>query len=98
MKTFRMRDTLCLLCGYHIDHASDAGLKKDKERQPKPGDLSICLNCGALTEFGDDMSSRPVGVSIDNIDLAPELRHRIKVAVAAIKKRGPLKGARRHMT
>jgi hypothetical protein len=97
MKSFRIRDAMCLLCGYHTTHAADASGKDDKA--PVPGDLSVCLSCGALMEFDEELKHKPIGTSIDSIPgLSPETRQRIAATVAAIKKRGRLKGPRAHLT
>lgn len=97
MKSFQIRNAMCLLCGYHTTHASDAAGRGD--RGPRPGDLSVCLSCGALMEFDADMKTKPLGMPLDHItDLEPEARRRIATAQAAIKKRGRLKGPRAHLT
>jgi hypothetical protein len=44
----------CAKCGYKMDQASDA-FGEDK---PKPGDLSVCLNCGAIAVFGENLQLR----------------------------------------
>jgi hypothetical protein len=38
----------CLECGYLCDAASETERSK---RPPKPGDISLCLNCGAAMQF-----------------------------------------------
>jgi hypothetical protein len=43
----------CPCCDYKIDAASNA---KGGGKSPVPGDLSICINCGTLLMFKDDLS------------------------------------------
>jgi hypothetical protein len=38
----------CLLCGHYISAMSGAG----HDRQPKPGDVSACVHCGAVMIWG----------------------------------------------
>jgi hypothetical protein len=54
-----MRDTptrrfRCLGRRKKLDTASDI----DGDDQPKPGNLTICLDCGHVMVFGDDMWPR----------------------------------------
>ncbi len=39
------RPWMCLCCGYTMDSASSA---TKENAVPKEGDISVCLNCGAL--------------------------------------------------
>lgn len=41
----------CCECGYESDHASGPGA-------PTPGDASLCIDCGSLSFFADDMTLR----------------------------------------
>lgn len=40
----------CPKCGYHFD---DHTCVTEKKIKPVNGDISICLNCGAVHEFRD---------------------------------------------
>ena len=44
----------CHLCGYEVDTHSDFL----NGYEPKPGDLSICLDCGELAAFTPEMTLR----------------------------------------
>lgn len=58
----------------------------DKTKAIKPGDISICVYCGCLRQFRDDMTLK---VMTDE-DLAPIPKNRLREimeAVAVIKKR-----------
>ena len=44
--------TACWECGHRSDAASGA-------TTPKPGDFTLCINCGALSVFADDLAARP---------------------------------------
>lgn len=41
----------CSVCGWTLDRATPA----KGRRYPRPGDFSVCLNCGHPTTFGPDM-------------------------------------------
>lgn len=47
----------CPACGYRCDRVTGA----NNNDAPKPGDATICIDCGALSEFDHDMA--PVLVS-----------------------------------
>jgi hypothetical protein len=47
----------CLACGYQFDCAT---APDDEVARPKDGDISICLKCGHLAAFNDDMTLRPL--------------------------------------
>ena len=44
----------CAACGYKFDQTT--GL--DTEAQPRPGDVSICIACGAIQIFKADLTMR----------------------------------------
>lgn len=56
---------------------------------PRPGDLSVCLNCGHLMQYDDAMMMAPLDPDALSM-LAPEVRHEVQRAVALIKQRGLL--------
>lgn len=39
----------CLKCGGRLDGATNVG---DSDQSPEVGDLSVCLQCGHVMEFG----------------------------------------------
>jgi len=47
---------LCPECGRLLRHASDMN---GTGHRPKPGDLSLCFNCGAINEFDVGLGLRP---------------------------------------
>lgn len=46
----------CHVCKYESDDATDV----IGDSTPVPGDLSICVNCGAVGEFNDIMVLKPM--------------------------------------
>jgi hypothetical protein len=44
----------CLVCGATLDAATAMGHRS----RPKPGDLTICLRCGATMKVADDLTVR----------------------------------------
>jgi len=55
--TVRTPKIVCADCGHEMDAASGFGKAK-----PKPGDISICMYCGHIAAFADDMTVRPLTV------------------------------------
>lgn len=47
----------CLRCGYKFE---DASTLEDKDEKPGPGSLSVCIKCGAVAKFGDDLTVVPL--------------------------------------
>jgi hypothetical protein len=48
---YRVPLSACPSCGTQCDAASTT----NESTQPVPGDISICVRCGELLKFGDDM-------------------------------------------
>lgn len=52
MLTFKMGIQLCPKCGYTFDAATK--LEGDKGI-PESGDLTVCIGCASMLEFGPDL-------------------------------------------
>ena len=55
MERKRLPISRCPSCGYQFDSATAL---ENPDAKPKPGDLSICLNCGEWLTFADDLTVR----------------------------------------
>lgn len=58
--TRRMTPRACLACGLHVDAVTAVareGKYKD-EPKPSPGAFTLCIGCGHLMVFAEDMSLR----------------------------------------
>ena len=55
MKQSSMQGRACLDCGVVVDMNANA-----EDRIPTPGDMSVCMYCGHLMAFADDLSFRPL--------------------------------------
>lgn len=44
----------CPACGYPMDCATGIG----HQRSPSPGDVTVCISCGDISLFNDDLSLR----------------------------------------
>ena len=53
MKHYETPDGNCFTCGHKFDVSSGG------ERKPKPGDFSICINCGELGVYDDSLRIVP---------------------------------------
>ena len=51
----RLPPELCSECSQLLDAASYIG---DERVKPRPGDISLCIRCGHMTVFKDDMHRR----------------------------------------
>lgn len=51
-----MNKCACLHCGEHLDQATNA----ISDDMPSPNDITICLHCGHLMAFDDDLKFRPL--------------------------------------
>ena len=81
-----MKPTICPTCGYFANAVSSI----IRHAQPKPGDVSVCLSCGELNVFLDDMSFRPATAE-DWQDLSDEQVTAISLAQVHISERGQIK-------
>jgi hypothetical protein len=53
-RTTRVPASTCPACGRQVDAASPV----DHHTKPEPGNLAICLYCGHLMAYADDLSLR----------------------------------------
>lgn len=52
-------DSPCPYCGYVTDRSSNLSHPDDEQpRPPRPGDVGLCLSCGGVAVFDDDMRLR----------------------------------------
>lgn len=56
LRDYRMAPTNCVNCGKELDAA--ASVDTGEVRPPRPGDLTVCMDCRHLMVFGDDMKFR----------------------------------------
>ena len=71
-----MHDSQCPTCKMTLDcHIPDDG----REEGPKPEDLSVCMHCGELLVFNQDLTQRVMPASVF-LDLDGE--HQIKMIIA----------------
>lgn len=60
----------CAKCGYGMDATTSAYGKG----RPSEGDVSMCLNCGALAVFNKDLTLRqPTKEEQDSLNLNPSI-------------------------
>lgn len=65
--TTRLPETTCLGCGKSADAVS---APMDDDATPSPGDVTICIYCGYLMAFADDLSYRGLTEEeMDELDL-----------------------------
>lgn len=61
-KSFRMGDdnkvpeSACPSCGYMMDAASC--VSRENDGRPEPGDITVCIRCGHIMAFADDLTLR----------------------------------------
>jgi hypothetical protein len=59
----------CHQCGYVVEVATSVG----HPHAPRPNDITLCLKCGAIHQFNDDMSLRPSEIPHDADDTTRQL-------------------------
>lgn len=63
----------CPECGYVIDSTSEA--YNYGGARPQSGDISMCLSCGYLSVFNEDLTRRrPTKEEAESIQRAPEVK------------------------
>jgi len=87
MTTTRIRDVLCPACGYAMTHTTAV----EDGNAPQPGDCSLCLNCGAVNVFSDDLGVRSASeAEIAEFMSDENVRQTVQRAQSYIRRRGPL--------
>jgi hypothetical protein len=56
MKDHHIVRSSCLHCGAPLDGASGVGV----DASPDPGDITVCIYCGHIMAFADDLTMRPL--------------------------------------
>jgi hypothetical protein len=56
-REYRVKDSNCLACGELCTAASGVDVKPGADR-PEPGRITVCLFCGHIMAFAEDMSMR----------------------------------------
>ncbi len=80
----RVKPSACPSCAYVMDCATCVF---DKTAVPKPDDFSVCLACGEVLRFDEDMElQRLVRSDVDVLDTQPLLRRQIRQVMVAIKR------------
>lgn len=82
-----IRPALCPHCGYFCDAASPLGHRDSAT----PGDISMCLSCGNLNVFTQDMGLRKALVE-DIVNLSNEAWETVKKAARAQREVVPPQG------
>lgn len=73
--------TTCKVCGYEFDAASDPF----GQQRPCPGDITLCMKCGEIYVFDDDM--RPIEPTITYLSsIEAEVMREIDRVQMAIRK------------
>jgi hypothetical protein len=76
----------CPSCRYEMTEATGVS---PGARSPHAGDLSVCLNCGAILQFNDILVLKPISDD-DFSALPPRLRLLLEGASRLIKERGTI--------
>ena len=80
LKSTPTPEVACPFCGHLLDMAMCS--PSTPEATPSPGDLSLCINCGGLTIFTEDMGMRvPTDAEMAQAMSYPE----VVQAIAAIE-------------
>lgn len=77
----------CVVCGYQFDCATKAD--REQEQRPRPGDFSLCMKCGEVYVFNEDMTVRIPSIS-DMMKLDQEESNTLTKTQTKIRKERPL--------
>jgi hypothetical protein len=70
--TYRAPITICWHCDRPLDAATPAG---EDEGAPQPGAVSLCLYCGAVAIFGEELALRsPTKEELEDMEKDAEFR------------------------
>jgi hypothetical protein len=76
--TTRLKPVSCPTCRYEMDAATAVFAAV----RPKPGDVTVCINCAALLQFANDMSL----ILANTHELTLDVLDQLAEAQAAVKK------------
>jgi hypothetical protein len=77
----RVPASTCPQCNYEMDGATCS----TGNHAPRPGDVSVCIQCASILEFDPDLSLRAAGPKL-LASLDPDARAHLETIVAAIRK------------
>lgn len=79
----------CPVCGYQVDCATPVVSNPSKRIKPIPGDLTLCMKCGELMSFDENL--KLCSAKLENImGLDYEEFHALDVAQKLIRERRPI--------
>jgi Zn ribbon nucleic-acid-binding protein len=82
MTTTRLQLEHCLACGHAVDSATSI----DVNARPKPGAWTMCVKCGHLMTFDDELHLRQLtAAETDEAAADPRIR-KIQLAFAVLKR------------
>lgn len=55
-----MEGNACPRCGRTAEGGTAFDIDEKPSRQPRPGDFAVCLYCGAINAYRDDLKLRPI--------------------------------------
>lgn len=76
----KMGEDNCPYCGYKVDYATSTR----GDHKPQPHDLSVCLQCGEVMEYGEDFALQQFPQVLFN-ELPEDVRNEIRMVQEAIK-------------
>lgn len=86
IQSVRTKVSACLSCGAPCDAATQ--FDKPGAVKPKPGDVTICLYCGHIMAFADDLGLRELtGAEMQDVAGDPRILRLQKARVAAVGKK-----------
>jgi hypothetical protein len=72
-ETVRHDATQCLNCGKIINAAAQMAAADDKDAAPHPGAVALCLGCGHVMIYADDLSLREL-TDAEQVEIAGDPR------------------------
>lgn len=86
MSTTQVPECTCPCCGYKLSAATPV----EGTHNPRPGDVSVCLNCGHMLQFTDNLSVKSV-TEDEFITFPLETQSVLTRVMRLIHLRGPIK-------
>jgi len=74
-------EQICPSCGYHLERQTCISKGVEAEKQPQPGDVSICFGCCQTLKYGPGLALE----AIDLDSLPDDVKTDIRRAIFAIR-------------
>lgn len=79
--SYKLQMQACLACGHKMNLHAQVAESGDKDAQPEPDDITLCIRCGCVMAYDDELHFRHLTPEEHDVIRQDE---RVQLALAAI--------------